>query len=161
MGDSVGFICPECGYSFGGDLGVGFLYPKLYLDTVQKMKAGDYGKEAEQFFIDYPDGVVDCENVLFQCDDCHKYYFDLKLSMYIPRDGVAMSAEPAGWSVEFPFKGVPYASIDDLEKHYELYAEYDHRCKSCGGKLSYVTNDLRCLLERKIACPICHAEMNK
>ena len=159
MGDSVGFICPKCGYAFGGDLGVGLLYPKLYRETVEKMKAGEYGEEARQFFIDCPEGAVDCESVLFQCDDCHQYFFDLKLSMYIPRDGITIPTEPVRWSVEFPFKGVPYASKYDLENDYELYAEYGHRCQNCGGKLSYVTNDIRFLLERKIACPICHTEM--
>lgn len=50
MGDSVSYKCPKCGYSFIGPLGSGFLYPEVYYETVEKMKSGEFGKKAKQFF---------------------------------------------------------------------------------------------------------------
>ena len=64
MGESVSYKCPKCGYSFIGPLGSGFLYPDVYFETVEKMKSGEFGEKAKQFFIDIPDGAVDCENVM-------------------------------------------------------------------------------------------------
>lgn len=43
MGEAYGGICKKCGYSFTASLGVGFLFPIVYQDTVQKMKCPKCG----------------------------------------------------------------------------------------------------------------------
>ena len=44
MGQGYGCTCNKCGYSFSANLGVGFLFPMVYRETVGAMKKGEYHK---------------------------------------------------------------------------------------------------------------------
>lgn len=159
MGKIIGYKCQDCGYKFTAFLGVGFSFPAVYAETVEKMKSGKLGKDAQQFFKDHPDGSVNCENVLFQCDQCHKYFCDKDLSMYVPKGGVTMPPKTGRWSVAMPFEGAEYITKEDLDKYFEPYKRFDHRCKECGGKLSFAADDISEHIQMEIECPICHGRM--
>ncbi|WP_154649900.1 hypothetical protein [Butyrivibrio proteoclasticus] len=45
MGTGYRFKCKECGHEYSILLGIGFLYPKVYRDTLKKIADGKYGEE--------------------------------------------------------------------------------------------------------------------
>ena len=53
MGQGYGCTCNKCGYSFSANLGVGFLFPIVYKETVDAMKKGEYGEQGKKFFDDH------------------------------------------------------------------------------------------------------------
>ena len=44
MGHGYTKTCMKCGYSFNCNEGIGFMFPKVYAETVRKAKAGKFGK---------------------------------------------------------------------------------------------------------------------
>ena len=57
MGEGISCRCKKCGYTFSANLGVGFMFPKVYSETVSEMKKGTFGEIGKQFFEEYPHGV--------------------------------------------------------------------------------------------------------
>ena len=47
MGLVCGCECSKCGYAFSTFVGVGFGYPKVYEETVEKLKTGFYGAQGK------------------------------------------------------------------------------------------------------------------
>ena len=45
MGKGLSWICPNGGYEFSAVLGLGFRYPRVCHQLVQKARAGAYGAE--------------------------------------------------------------------------------------------------------------------
>ena len=45
MGNGFNWKCDDCGYTFKAFLGVGFMFPMVYRETVQDMKRGKFGKQ--------------------------------------------------------------------------------------------------------------------
>lgn len=64
MGLDLTCNCKKCGYSFGAQVGVGMLYPKVYSETVEKMKEGQFGLQGKEFFEAFPNGAISCENIV-------------------------------------------------------------------------------------------------
>ena len=83
MGSGIIFQCPECGYSFDLMTGVGFLFPMIYAETVEKMKRGELGEAAKRFFDEHPDGTINCKNVVLRCENCGEYDSRESLAMYL------------------------------------------------------------------------------
>lgn len=49
MGIELTCVCEKCGYEFEADVGVGFLYPKVYVETIDAMKEGRFGQQEKNF----------------------------------------------------------------------------------------------------------------
>lgn len=153
MGEAYGGICKKCGYSFTASLGVGFLFPVVYQDTVQKMKNGELGEFAKKFFEEHPDGAVDCENVVIKCKKCGSFDCAQDLSMYIP---IKEREEKTGeWAVAVPAEGIDYVIGDDFDKYYEKYADYPHVCSECDGEAEVVKDFEKIFNSGKMKCPKC------
>ena len=58
MGTGYTRKCPKCGFEFHSSTGVGFLFPKVYAETVQKAKEGELGEELKSFFAEHKDGAI-------------------------------------------------------------------------------------------------------
>lgn len=165
MGEFVGYTCEKCGYSFTAEIGVGFAFPMVYAEMVAKMKSGELGDKAKRFFIEHPDGAIDCENVIMRCENCGEYDSRESLAMYIPKPKYIHQVPGGSWSVAMPFKGSDYVSWYELEECYMLYAEYPHKCEICGGDIRIVeTAEDECGLVNviePIICPHCGIEMQE
>jgi len=160
MGRGYECKCNKCGYSFGANLGVGFLFPMVYQKTVDAMKNGEYGEQGRKFFEEHPDGAVECDNVVARCTCCGKFGRVPNLTMYVPKKEYnPLNAESKGiWSTAFPFEGADYVSWMDLEKYYDLYEKYDHRCPECGGSAEIIDFEKQ-LEARELKCPNCDGTM--
>lgn len=164
MGTGYTLHCRGCGYKISANLGIGFLFPVDYQETMEAAREGKLGKTIQQFLQEYPDGVLNTEGVLLQCPDCRTLESGLDLSMYVRNPDIPRR-EQGQWSVPAPFEKVDYVSPMELEEEntYILYAP-GHICEKCGKPMKSITdNDL---MARKagaekeagrtvISCPCC------
>lgn len=152
--------CEKCGYGFEANLGFGILYPVAYCEAVTKMKEGSLGEQGKEFFEAFPDGAISCEYIVVQCNECGKLMNVPKLDLYVPKDGYNASKQDKDtrWSVAFSGKGYDYVSPCDLDKYYDLFEQYNHRCTSCNGYASVVQGFTDCTddsIDRHVQCPKC------
>lgn len=150
MGKGLSWICPNCGYEFSAELGVGFRYPWVCHQLIQKARAGAYGAEWQDLVETYPGTFLDGHLVLLRCENCGSFDNEALLTAYIPKDA------------ELQAKPIPEKQWTVPEKEgYELYGVYEHRCKDCGGKM-------RALSEQEIwenkgekICPRCKTALKR
>ena len=160
MGLECGCECPKCGYAFSAFVGVGFAYPKVYAEAVEKLKAGFYGAQGKEFFEAFPDGAISCENIVVQCNDCNSLMEVLDLSLYVPKDDFSKAKleRTVPWPSGFSGKGYEYITRSELREHYMLFERYDHRCTKCNGHTTIVpgfTENMSNKINRKFHCPEC------
>ena len=157
MGNGYICKCNKCDNTFRVLLGIGFNFPDIYWETVEKMKKGRYGEQGRIFFKNHPDGAVSCENIVACCTSCGEYLDIPELNMYIPKKDYDISkAEPKGrWSVAMPFEGEEYVSWPDLEKHYNLYEQYKHKCPKCHAVAEVIPDFEKKLFAGELMCAKC------
>ena len=145
MGKGLSWICPNCGYEFSAVLGLGFRYPRVCHQLIQKARAGAYGAEWQDLVETYPGTFLDGDRVLLRCENCGSYDNEALLTAYIPKDA------------ELQAKPIPEKQwiVVPEKEGYELYGAYEHRCKDCGGKMrAFSEQDI---LGKKVdeICPHC------
>lgn len=160
MGQGYGCACKKCGYNLYANLGVGFLFPKVYQETVAAMKKGEYGAQGKIFFEEHPDGAIACDTVVARCTDCGEYLEVPDLTMYVPKKDYNPSEnKPKGrWSVAFPFEGADYVSWSDLEEHYDFFEKYNHKCSGCCGTAEIIDFEKE-LNSGNLACAKCDGKL--
>ena len=145
MGKGLSWICPNCGYEFSAVLGLGFRYPRVCHQLVQKARAGAYGAEWQDLVETYPGTFLDGDRVLLRCENCGSYDNEALLTAYIPKDA------------ELQAKPIPEKQwiVAPEKEGYELYGVYEHRCKDCGGKMRAFS--MQDVLKNKVdkICPRC------
>ncbi len=127
--------------------GVGFLFPKVYLETAEKAKAGVLGEEIRKFFENHPDGAINAEKVTLCCDSCGNLMEGQDLSMHVPNENYNR-----GVGTQVP-EGSQYFMEDDLEEDFTKFADYPHKCIKCGGSMHVVRSD------ENLFCPECGTPM--
>lgn len=149
MGTGYRYKCKKCGYTFSQMNGVGLLFPAVYAETIQRAKEGELGGQMQQFLEEHPDGAVNAENATLCCNSCGALTTDLDLTMYIPKRNCTSKVKNTRWSVGISFEGHEYVTPADLEKFYEEYAKYPHKCEKCSGEMSVMRDD------EELVCPEC------
>ena len=162
MGQAYDLKCNRCGYETTIDLGVGFLYAQLYIETIDRIRKGQLGETLQRFLQEHPDGAIDCEWIALKCENCGTLKDELSLDMYIPKPGCTQPQHRIRSTV-FPFEDASYVNESDLQKNYDLYEHYPHRCPGCGNRMQ--TLDLkefeRQLNKHRLHCPNCKAKIKK
>ena len=148
MGGGTCFSCNQCGHKDTVCFGIGFLFPQLYQDVVEKIRKGKYGREWKQVFESEPGAAVDVEMQLYVCPECGTYKQDLNLSLYKP-------APDADYIQEWILSGrkydmdMKYVTPYILTKDYRQLKRYVHKCHACGKRMhQYRVGD-------RLACPKC------
>ena len=149
MGSACTMICPKCGYEFKKSEGVGFMFPKVYQETVHEAKNGELGEEIQQFFSEHPDGAINVDVTTLICDECGGLSSRRDLTMYVLKGEDRPDNNIHVWSVAAPFEGEDYVMSEDLKKYYRVYMKYPHKCKTCGGNMHIAGN------KEKLMCPDC------
>lgn len=134
MGIGYEWKCPKCKYRLMTDFGVGFLYPKIYVKTIEEAKNGELGEVLQELLSVYPDAAINPRLELFQCCECGDYANRRLLDSYVPKEGVELPKPSGRWASGFSGEGLSYVYNFDAEKYYDFYEEYDHRCNKCGAK---------------------------
>ena len=134
---------------------------------MKEAQDGKLGKTVQSFLIEHPDGALDCDQVLLQCDECGALERGMDLSMYIPKDAVE-PRQKGIWSTAFSGEDYSYVAPWDLKESYSLYARYNHACKKCKGKMKVIKQkDLELQESRSpdhitsnIPCPKCKTPLS-
>ena len=164
MGTMLMCKCDKCGYTFEAAVGIGFLYPKVYSETVRKVKEGQFGEQGKEFFEAYPDGAISCERIVVQCNDCRQLICVPELTLYVPKEEYIPNKQnkEIPWSSAFSGKGYEYVAPTELHDHYQLFEEYDHRCPYCNGHTTVVpgfTENVNDIVDTHVCCPQCGSVM--
>lgn len=157
MGFELSYNCKKCGYYFWAQVGCGHHYPLEYQRIIKKMKEGEFGEQGKEFLEVFPDGAIDCDYIVVQCDDCSNLMEVPDLSLYIPKEGYDPTKQDRSipWSTAFSGKGCKYVAFFELREHYELFERYDHRCLKCNGHTSVVYEETSDRINKMVPCPEC------
>lgn len=141
MGTGYNLHCRKCGYEISANLGVGFLFPRAYQEAMEAARAGAYGERIQKFLEEHPDGALNAEIVLLQCEECGVLEPGLDLSMYVRNPEVPREKQGI-WCVGAPFEGADYVSPMELEeKETYRFFDYGHYCEKCGKPMKSITQN--------------------
>jgi len=159
MGQGFSIKCKKCGFTFDANFGVGFMFPVVYEEMIEKGRSGELGEEVKSFLEDNKYGTLDVENIVLRCTECGNLETGYDLSMYVPYNDeyVPDSEKKVRWSVAFPAEGMKYVSPVDLKEHYKKVIDYPHKCSNCSGKMMLIKKEDF----DKIPCPECDGIMNQ
>ena len=76
--------------------GIGMLYPNTYKETIDKIKAGEYGREIQELFEKNNLLAIDAEKTLFYCEKCGHVESMMPLDVYKPKDPEAIKKKKYG-----------------------------------------------------------------
>ena len=142
MGSIWRCYCETCRFSFHAQLGIGFLFPRVYQETVENMKAGTYDAQGKEFFEAFPDGAVSCEPIVVRCECCREFRQVPDLTMYVPNDSTAKN-------------DIPYVYPTELKERYTEFEKFQHHCPKCGGQTTVVPEFTERRSSKSIPCPKC------
>ncbi len=153
MGMGYDIICtnPKCRYHTSLYSGSGFRYPDVYNEILQKAKDGLISDAHTQFFIEHPNGIVNAEDKIYECQECAHLFSEPSLDMYIPKEIEEDIPSEAKWSIAFPADGTDYVTSSEWSYHYKLFKRHPHFCPNCGGKAK-VKRKIERVTEK---CPLC------
>ena len=152
MGQGASYSCFKCGYAYSYNNGVGFMFPTVYRETVEKAKKGKLGKVLKKFFEEHPDGAINAEYVTLCCEDCGELKNGMDLGMYVPEKEIP-ARRNVRWCVAAPQEDISYVTTSDLKELYKKYADYPHKCRKCKGRMRVLAED------ETLICPKCKKPM--
>ena len=160
MGKGYHLKCSCCDYEISISLGVGFFFLKLYADTIEGIKEGKFGKTLQRFLEDHPDGTVDCERAVLQCETCGALKQGINFDMYIPKPGLGQPQHGI-WSGALPFEGLSNVAKSDMKENYSLYQHYPHRCPRCRKRMIAMNTEefMDKLNNQELLCPDCKSKL--
>lgn len=144
MGKSYTFQCKKGKYKLYANLGVGMSFPRVFAKIMCKARNGEFGEVPQKFLLENPNGVLDVSNVLAKCVQCGQYDIVPDLTMYLPKNPCHNKDFPMTW---------------ELREHYKIFAEYQHKCKQCGGNVEIFKETDFETWKCKITCPYCQGQM--
>lgn len=143
MGRGYGFICSQCGNEYGYGIGVGFLFPMVYEETLKEVKKGKYGEEWKNLVKNTKNIAIDAEEHLYVCKKCGTWKTEEGLSLYTPKDKKALKTKnnDSRWAVGFDFSQASYVTSEELREYYKLLKSYTHRCPKCKARMHRATSE--------------------
>lgn len=156
MGTGYGFKCSKCGKEYCADVGIGFLFPKVYKETLVDVKSGKYGEEWKSIALSEEFVAVDAESYLYACK-CGYWEAVPGLSLYAPNDIEKLKKKKYGEKTVEQWGEVPYVMGLDLKQNYHLLKSRVHKCKKCGDVMHDATQEEKDNLQ----CPYCGGAPSK
>ena len=149
MGEYYGIECPNCSFKFKAAYGSGFLFSKIYENTLAEMKKGAFGERAKIFFQENPNGAIDCEKTLLQCRHCGTLENRKSLDMYIPKTDYKQAEDST------------YETRRYLKQNYILKHSFYHRCCKCGKRMRKINeqNLMKIIDKGDLKCPVCKSSL--
>lgn len=150
MGSGNSYKCKKCGSEYAAFTGIGFLYPQVCRDALERMQNGEYGEEWKKLVLSYKYPVVDAEDQLYCCE-CGHWEVDERLDLYVPKHEEVVARLHYGEKTVEEWGYVPYL---DHETRFRLLKKYPHVCPDCGKEMKETDSDEN----TKLKCPECGTE---
>lgn len=144
MGSGLIVKCEKCSYRYESFTGVGYMFVKVYDDTVKEIRRGKYGKEYKKFFKEHENAVVDCSFVTALCLGCGRLERLKNMTLYLPSSPKT--------------DGNGYVMFDEVTKGFKKCMEYDHKCSSCGESLKFIDLPEE-IVKGTVKCPDCGGKL--
>ena len=128
MGIGYNFRCESCGHTDRFFIGIGFAAEQVHQETLEKIRAGEYGARWQELLAQNPQADVDTSYCMLYCDDCHLLERGMDLTMRLSDDA------------ECEKETVPYPHLcPQCRKRMEVLCHMSpdgwYRCPECGGKM--------------------------
>ena len=145
MGTGYNFICSNCDKEYSVWTGIGYAYPLVYSEAVEKLKRGKFGKEIKDAFLKAEHALLDYEDNLYVCR-CGYWRVDHCMDVYSVerKDGEQIDEETRTFI--FP---------DDPDIIATLLYHEKHLCKKCGREMKKIKNVESYLKRYGLPCPKC------
>lgn len=153
MGKGYAFKCKTCGHEYNVNIGIGFMYPQIFRETLEKIAAGEYGAEWKEAYDKNLYVAIDAATVLFKCNKCGNWEKGKDISLYAPNHPELIPTKQYGEKTVEEWGYVPYVTYSDLVNEYHLIKPYQHKCKRCGEDMQPSNEVPECL-----PCPNCGSE---
>lgn len=158
MGEGFSLHCKNCDFQRSVYLGIGFAYPRIYKETVEEIKQGEFGEKLSAYFREHADAAVDPTIVLLSCPRCGKFTTDKKMAVFLPVPGYDHSKrQRIAWCSAMPCYDIDYVSPSELEDHYRQTEAYHHRCEKCGVPMEILSKEQ--LKRATLSCPKCRGSI--
>jgi len=151
MGSGFEFKCSKCGKEYSIHTGVGFLYLRVYEETLKDVKEGKYGEEWKTLALSEEYVAVDAEDYLYVCKKCGHWKVEPGLSLYAPKNVAELKKREYGIKTVEEWGAVPYVMSCDFGDDYQILKRRIHKCDMCGGVMHKATESEEC----NLPCPYC------
>ena len=132
-------------------LGIGFLFPRVYQETVEAIEAGKYGQEWKELFEKTPGAAINAEMEFYTCPYCGGFANEPNLTIYAPDDPEISKVHTEPFSIAHPAEGSEYVTPYELSENYRRVKAFVHKCPECGKRMH------RYRREDQLKCPECKA----
>ena len=126
MGHGISVICNDCGKKEYLTVGIGFMYPDIFQDTLGEIKQGKYGKEWQVLCNSAEYVAVDAERYFFLCNKCNHWDLSLGMDLYKPNDPEEIRSEKYGDKTVEEWGYMPYWTREQKENKYTLLKKFKH-----------------------------------
>ncbi len=146
MGTGYTYRCNRCNYELSVCCGIGFDFPRLYMQTVQEIRQGKYGQKWKELFENTPGAAIDAERELYVSSSCGNCKEDLNLAIYKQKKSDVPGGDKEDFSTEVSEFDYGYVMRMDLKEHYTIVKSYAHKCPECGKRMHKyrVSDQLKC-----------------
>ena len=159
MGDGKRYKCKKCGEEYWVNLGIGMMFPHVFSETIEDIKAGKYGEEWKNLINSGEYIVPDAESYLFYCKACGTWEVTEDLSLYQPKDLEAIKKKEFGEKTVEEWGEIPYATMADFKEEYNLVKKRVHYCPKCKEEMTRYGNLYKARgILNKLPCPNCSTE---
>ena len=169
------YFCNKCGKAYPFWNGIGFAFPRVYAETIEKIKSGEYGETWRNLFEEHPNGAVNITNRVYYCSKCGDWHQDQCLDFYIPKNEAKSKTNalpPTATSTdgldEETSLSTMFVTSWNLDNNYVLHKKFPHKCNSCGNTRLRTLNLDPTGLERAtslsgimLRCPECGGTIKK
>ena len=143
MGYGYTYKCKKCGHEYSVSSGIGFMYPDICQEQLEKIKSGEYGDDWKQAVSECgPDLKIAVIDKVYMCSDCNIWDEKTEITLYKPKD------ESTGKEEAFYYM--------PGDEGYSAYKKTVQNCSKCG-------KNMKTLNEKKLLflpCPKC-GELNE
>ena len=147
MGTGHAITCKKCGTEYSIMTGIGFMFPTVYKETVDKIRSGEFGEELKELFLNDNGLAVDCEEDLFVCK-CGHWKTEINLDVY----------EPLNEDIRKRYTndlGNMFAMRYELKHDFKQVRHQKHICDKCGKEMKQIKYPDSYVRRYGLSCPEC------
>ena len=154
MGSGYELKCEKCEFKHIVCEGIGFLYPSLCAEILDKMKKGAYGKGFMEDALRIDGVAVHHECMIFVCDHCGKWRADEVIDLCAPIGDPVKPTRKFCSAMPDPQEKL-YVMGYEIKKEYSIVRSKRHMCGNCRHKLRQIKKN------EKLNCPHCGSQLIK
>ena len=156
MGRGFCFTCKKCGHEYHVFSGVGFLFPQVYREELDRVADGEFGPELKEAYEKTPYAAINAERTVYICGSCRHWVLETDRTLYAPNDPEEIAKREYGEKTAEGWGYVPYVYASELKEDYHVIRRHYQYCDRCGRRMHKAST----AEARFLPCPEC-GEINE